>query len=274
MAEGERANEAVGQVCSREQQHGQGSLFLGLPTELRVDVYERLLEEMVRKPLHPWDALPTRSRFEVYPRLLLTNRQVREEMESLFRKHFAHRLLFHFDTVPDLYHFAMTHARLSAVRDARVSLRFNKHSPRRDNAGMRENCELSFITDHVHMAPDVLKARLHRLPFLGQYAPWLLLVSAVEAASYFKPHIAREMLIKHCRGPDCPAFYTLHIPIQDDCQGKSQVTGYYWGEDQSVGGQLKWAKGGYLVLESDLQALCFDGYCQRLRRQEETDVTT
>lgn len=53
--------------------------------------------DLVATPQHPYDEYPPNHRFQDYANLLRTCRQVYDEAQSLFRKEYAHRIVFYYE---------------------------------------------------------------------------------------------------------------------------------------------------------------------------------
>lgn len=97
--------------------------LLDLPPELRNHIFEYFLDDAVSPPWHPWDTLPSHHRFRDYLALLLTSRQVHDECDGLFHKHYPQRLTFFFENIWDLLDFKALHASNALFADARFVLR-------------------------------------------------------------------------------------------------------------------------------------------------------
>ena len=81
--------------------------FLDLPIEIRDLVYTAAVQDTTSIPKHPCQDLPPHSHMKIWASLLLTSRQVKEDIAELFhRLQYAERLRFFFDNVPTLYDFA------------------------------------------------------------------------------------------------------------------------------------------------------------------------
>lgn len=77
--------------------------FLDLPLELREQIYEDVLEDVVKPIEHLYDELPEHAKFEPYLTLRLLNQQVSREVKGVWKKRFEHRLVFYFDNPPALF---------------------------------------------------------------------------------------------------------------------------------------------------------------------------
>ena len=94
--------------------------LLGLPGEVRNQIYSVVFKSLSEPPHHPWEDWRT---WKSYVHLLLTCRQVHGEAESLFQKEVS-QVTLHFDNVPDLFDFATQEAkRLPHLACARFSIR-------------------------------------------------------------------------------------------------------------------------------------------------------
>ena len=70
--------------------------LFSLPVELRSLIYQDVLDDIIRPPLHPWDELPTP---EMYLSLLLVNREINAEVSDLFEKLYVDKLVLYFDNL-------------------------------------------------------------------------------------------------------------------------------------------------------------------------------
>lgn len=80
--------------------------LLRLPPELRITLFETFLDEtFLQTQRHPEDPVPPHSKFGSYLSLILSCRQMHDEVEELFQKAYAHRTLFYFEEASQLYNF-------------------------------------------------------------------------------------------------------------------------------------------------------------------------
>ena len=73
-----------------------GTTLFDLPVELRSLIYQDILDDIVRPPLHPWDDLPTP---QMYLSLLLVNREMNAEVKDLFQKLYMNSFTLYFDNI-------------------------------------------------------------------------------------------------------------------------------------------------------------------------------
>lgn len=70
--------------------------FFGLPSELRTQIYENVLDYVVAEPPHPYgpyaEGRSRNYRLRTYLSLLLSNRQIKNETSCLFQKEYARKL--------------------------------------------------------------------------------------------------------------------------------------------------------------------------------------
>ncbi|KAK3697308.1 hypothetical protein LTR37_017541 [Vermiconidia calcicola] len=93
--------------------------FTNLPIEVRNIIYHGVVNETTQGPPHPYDELPPWSRFKIWLNLFLTSHQVKEDVETLFRKLYADRVRFYFDSVPEFHDFVKrwkSHKLISTVK--------------------------------------------------------------------------------------------------------------------------------------------------------------
>jgi len=103
------------------------SYLMNLPTELRSNIYEHLLDDIfLQKQENPWDPIPPHARFNDYLSLILTCRAVHEEAEALFRREYAHRTIFYFESVYPMYKFFRNMGNFPDPESVRFNLVYSK----------------------------------------------------------------------------------------------------------------------------------------------------
>jgi hypothetical protein len=110
-------------MASENMKH-QVSGLLSLPTELREEIYVYFFEDLVSPPWHPWDHLPSNARFRDYLSLILSNREVYHHCTELFRKRYANRTTFNFETASGIFNFReQAWCRFPQLSEARFALK-------------------------------------------------------------------------------------------------------------------------------------------------------
>ncbi|KAK5121963.1 hypothetical protein LTR85_004535 [Meristemomyces frigidus] len=98
--------------------------LMDLPAELRIHIYGDLFADLVALPQHPYDDdYPLNNRFEDYCNLLLTCRQVCQEAKPLFRKQYAHHMVFYYEESSALVELVKYWPDEALLRNARFVLR-------------------------------------------------------------------------------------------------------------------------------------------------------
>lgn len=117
----------IDDVPAETQPTSAASYFMILPVELRSNIYEHLLHDIfLRKQEKPWEPIPPHSRFTDYLSLLLTCRAVYEEAEALFRREYAHRTIFYFESVYPMYKFFRNMGNFPDPESVRFNLVYSK----------------------------------------------------------------------------------------------------------------------------------------------------
>lgn len=93
--------------------------FRGLPLELRELIYCSILDDLTAEPQHPYSDLPLGSRFSTYIALNLVSRATSQEVQRLFSKQYAGKVVFYFEdawSLTELMRDAETKPSLHEVR--------------------------------------------------------------------------------------------------------------------------------------------------------------
>lgn len=243
-----------------------------LPAELRLSIYEIELDGLVREPAHAWEARPQQSRFVTYFSLLLASHQVHDEVESLFRKSYAQRTIFHFNTVPELHDFASTKGQLDTIRHARYSIRIRKAPVTRASTQEKETqtqeATRAFIADHVLFDREALHAPYNAQRHLLRQMPLWRLLSPSESAPHFNIPIAST--VEHEGGT------VLHFPLEDACNGGSRLTSYernQWKRGGLNRGGTQRESERVVVFDSNLRSISFEGYSKRVQIQRRWELS-
>lgn len=155
----------------------QRPALLRIPQELREHVFELVLDDSLLEGLdHPYDALPSHSRFKQLSSLLEVSRQINADVGTLFRRRYADRITFHFDNGSEVHLFHRKYGRLAAVQCAHFSLRsgndFSGENPPWLEARFQDNSAL--ILEQPSLAPLLqhgLRGHMGHLRFRSPNCP-------------------------------------------------------------------------------------------------------
>jgi hypothetical protein len=261
----------------RNQTHSEpGTTLFNLPIELRSLIYQDVLDDIIRPPLHPWDELPTPG---MYLSLLLVNREINAEVKDLFRKLYMDRFTLYFDNLLRIHWICQNLQRWPVLHNARFWSRALLEDTDDDGDALTEGALM--LIDRQSGWKEEWDA--HPGWFKTESMDW----RHPDGLRHWNPeaHGFRRTTVSHShcstQSIHCVPFRKLEFPAMENGR---QVTAYRWRLDGPLDdsgilvGEVLPVDSGAMILEGRLQDLSFEDVpvktvrrrmkCQRRREEE------
>ncbi|KXT12681.1 hypothetical protein AC579_3270 [Pseudocercospora musae] len=226
--------------------------FLGLPLELREEIYRFVCGNLPDPPVHPYDDFPPNFDFDQSLALPLLNRQTRLEVQTLLRREYP-PITFYFDDVPTLYDWREELIRRRCHKDARFLLRSRTDVRSRHPRGNMIKADIEEVIEDQPGFEDVWSGSF------GYYSWGRQELDLYTANKHFRIEAPKRGEHNHgsSKGRDCIPYLEATYPA---LHKSLRLKGFAWEHDElheELGPQ---DYAGGLILEGKLCDLRLDAY--------------
>ncbi|KAF7190412.1 hypothetical protein HII31_08126 [Pseudocercospora fuligena] len=226
--------------------------FLGLPLELREEIYRFVYGNLPGPPFHPYDDFPPNFDFEQSLALPLLNRQTRLEVQALLSREYPPITLY-FDDVPTLYDWREELIRQRCHKDARFLLRSRTDARSHHPRGNMVKADIEEVIEDQPGFEDVWSGSF------GYYSWEQQELDLYMANKHSRIGAPKQGEHRHCRAKkqDCIPYLEARYP---SLSNSLRLKGFAWqhAEIHEELGHQDYAGG--LILEGKLCDLKLDGY--------------
>lgn len=261
MAKRPFPDQAVSESASNKRRHDSTAnhtprraeaTLLGLPLELREEIYRFVYGSLPDPPVHPYDDFPPNYGFEQSLALPLLNRQTRLEVQTLLNREY-HPLTFYFDDVPTLYDWREELMRQRCHKDALFLLRSRTDARSRHPRGNMVKADIEEVIEDQPGFEDIWSGSF------GYYSWEQQELDLYMANKHSRIEAPKQGEHKYCRaeGRDCIPYLEAAYPA---LHKSLRLKGFAWEHDdlhEELGHQ---DYAGGLILEGKLCDLKLDGY--------------